>query len=93
MEEEAEEDALGYLTLLLPVALWLFDLLGGVTPLLQVGLSAPGCGGIVAGGETTKNAYLIYYCSTEKVMNHCVWRHPRQCVMLCVYLRCAGVCC
>jgi len=38
VEEEAEEDALGYLTL----PLWLFDLLGGVRPLLQVGLSAPG---------------------------------------------------
>lgn len=36
VEEEAEEDALGYLTLL-----WLFDLLEGVTPLLQVGLSTP----------------------------------------------------
>lgn len=42
VEEEAEEDALGYLTLLLLVPPWLFDLLGGVTPLLQVGLSAPG---------------------------------------------------
>lgn len=41
MEEEAEEDTLGYLTLLLPAPLWLFDLLVGVTPLLQVGLSAP----------------------------------------------------
>lgn len=41
VEEEAEEDALGYLTLLLLVPLWIFDLLGGVTPLLQVGLSAP----------------------------------------------------
>lgn len=40
VEEEAEEDTLGYLTL--PAPLWLFDLLGGVTPLLQVGLSAPG---------------------------------------------------
>ena len=38
VEEEAEEDALGYLTL----PLMLFDLLEGVTPLLQVGLSAPG---------------------------------------------------
>lgn len=40
VEDEAEEDALGYL--LPPTPLWLFDLLGGVTPLLQVGLSAPG---------------------------------------------------
>lgn len=45
MEEEAEEDALGYLTLPAPTPPWLFDLLGGVTPLLQVGLSAPGSGG------------------------------------------------
>lgn len=42
MEEEAEDDALGYLTLLPPAPLWLFDLLVGVTPLLQVGLSKPG---------------------------------------------------
>lgn len=40
VEEEAEEDTLGYLPL--PEPLWLFDLLVGVTPLLQVGLSAPG---------------------------------------------------
>lgn len=39
-EEEAEEDALGYL--MLPLLLRLFDLFGGVTPLLQVGLSEPG---------------------------------------------------
>ncbi|KAF3854405.1 hypothetical protein F7725_022460 [Dissostichus mawsoni] len=51
-EEEVEEDTLGYLTLLLPVPLWLFDLLGGVTPLLQVGLSDPLCvAGSVAGAE------------------------------------------
>lgn len=42
VEEEAEDDALGYLTLLPPAPLWLFDLLVGVTPLLQVGLSEPG---------------------------------------------------
>lgn len=41
MEEEADEDALGYLMLLPPAPPWLFDLLVGVTPLLQVGLSAP----------------------------------------------------
>lgn len=42
MEEEAEaeeDDTLAYLTP--PVEPWLFDLEGGVTPLLQVGLSAP----------------------------------------------------
>lgn len=42
MEEEAEDDALGYLTLPLPAPVWFFDLLVGVTPLLQVGLSDPG---------------------------------------------------
>lgn len=36
--EEDTEDILGYLTL---VPLWLFDLLVGEMPLLQVGLSEP----------------------------------------------------
>lgn len=42
VEEEAEDDALGYLTLPPPPPLWPFDLLVGVMPLLQVGLSEPG---------------------------------------------------
>lgn len=57
MEEEAEEDALGYLTLLLLVPPCLFDLFGGVTPLLQVGLSAPGWG--VMGWKENKNTYYL----------------------------------
>jgi len=39
VEEEPEEDTLGYL--MAPPPPWLFDLSEGVTPLLQVGLSAP----------------------------------------------------
>lgn len=52
MEEEAEDDALGYLTLLLPAPLWFFDLLVGVTPLLQVGLSDPG-------GKTQTHVFML----------------------------------
>lgn len=42
VDEEAEEDVLGYFMLLLTTLLWLFDFLEGVTPLLHVGLSTPG---------------------------------------------------
>lgn len=52
MEEEAEDDALGYLTLLLPAPVWFFDLLVGVTPLLQVGLSDPG-------GKTQTHIFML----------------------------------
>lgn len=40
--EEDTEDILGYLTPPTPVPPWLFDLLFGEMPLLQVGLSDPG---------------------------------------------------
>lgn len=85
MEEEAEEDALGYLTLLLPVALWLFDLLGGVTPLLQVGLSAPGCGGVVGGWRDNKK------CISHLLLQHgesneplCLVTSLSVCYVVCV---------
>lgn len=40
--EEDTEDILGYLLPPTPTPPWLFDLLFGETPLLQVGLSDPG---------------------------------------------------
>lgn len=39
--EEDTEDILGYLMPLIPTPPWLFDLLFGEMPLLQVGLSDP----------------------------------------------------
>lgn len=39
--EEDTEDILGYLLAPIPGPLWLFDLLFGEMPLLQVGLSDP----------------------------------------------------
>lgn len=76
VEEEAEEDALGYLTL----PLMLFDLLGGVTPLLQVGLSAP---------SRDKTVHLILF-SDPHVLIVCVFVHTlctsavHMCVAGCV---------
>lgn len=60
MEEEAEEDALGYLLLATPP--WIFDLLGGVTPLLQVGLSVP---------RRKKGRAVSSYSTCEKCIEVC----------------------
>lgn len=72
VEEEAEEDGLGYLTL------WLLDLLGGVTPLLQVGLSAP----VMDTNIQSDCQWAVPQCECV-----CVYLH---CARVCCWLRGGG---